>query len=195
MNTYRFKKPYYERLINMPMRNLGYYLAGFVDGEGCFSISLSYHKTARYGFFVNPIFQVYQHPHHREILEIFQWVFKTGKIRRKSPTNHGLVYCVDGNRNIIEKVIPFFEKFPLAVKSNEFLKFKKITEFLLEKKHHTKEGMIEIINIAYSMNMQGKQRARLKSDLIKIVESNNNLTLQKPSETTRQTSIDKLMKI
>lgn len=183
MNTYRFKKPYYEKLINMPIRNLGYYLAGFVDGEGCFSVSFSYHKTARHGFFVNPIFQVYQHPNHREILEVFQWMFKTGKIRRKSPTNNGLVYCVDGNRNIIEKVVPFFEKFSLAVKASDFLKFRRITNLILEKKHHTKEGMIEIINIAYTMNAQGKQRVRPKSDLINIVE--NNQILQKPSETTR----------
>ncbi|KXK29007.1 MAG: hypothetical protein UZ16_OP3001003332 [Candidatus Hinthialibacteria bacterium OLB16] len=43
--------------------------------------------------------------------------------------------------------------------------------------------MIEIINIAYTMNAQGKQRVRPKSDLINIVE--NNQILQKPSETTR----------
>jgi hypothetical protein len=171
MEVTPIKKPYYERLIGLPMRQLGPYLAGFVDGEGCFSVSISRHLTARYGFFINPIFQVYQHPNHREILEVFQWVLQTGKIRQKSPTNIGLVYCIDSNKTIVEKVIPFFEKFPLAVKSEDFLKFKRVTSLLLEKGHRTKPGMLQILEIAYSMNAQGKQRARLQSDLIKIIES------------------------
>jgi hypothetical protein len=163
------KHDYYQRLISMPSDKLGMYLAGFVDGEGCFSVSLSLSPSAKYGIFVNPIFQVYQHPNHREILEVFYWVFRTGRIRRKSPTNHGLVYCVDTNQNIKTRIIPFFEKYPLSVKHADFLKFKRILELLENQEHKTINGMKKIVDIAYAMNAQGKQRPRTKDEVLKII--------------------------
>ena len=182
------KHDYYQRLINMPGDKLGMYLAGFVDGEGCFSVSLSLSRSAKYGIFVNPIFQVYQHPNHREILEVFYWVFKTGRIRRKSPTNHGLVYCVDTNRNIKEKIIPFFEKYPLSVKHADFQRFKKILELLETNRHKTFDGMKQIVDIAYTMNAQGKQRPRTKDEVLNIISSSLIRIVKEPSETTRWTS-------
>ncbi len=38
--------------------NLRYYLAGFVDGEGSFSVTIHRHPT-RFGWVIDPIFQVY----------------------------------------------------------------------------------------------------------------------------------------
>ena len=39
---------------------LHYYLAGFVDGEGSFSVSIIKHPTQKFGWMINPCFQVYQ---------------------------------------------------------------------------------------------------------------------------------------
>jgi hypothetical protein len=183
VHTFLVKHDYYQRLISMPIEQLGPYLAGFVDGEGCFSVSLSRSKFAKYGFFVNPIFQVYQHPNHREILEVFQWVFRTGRIRRKSPTNHGLVYCVDTNRNIRERIIPFFEKYRLSVKHADFIRFEKVLGLLEQKVHKTLDGMKQIVDIAYAMNAQGKQRPRTKSEVLSLITG-----VPEPPETTRRTS-------
>ena len=47
------------------------WVAGFVDGEGCFSVSIRPHPTVRYGSrcVVGPVFQIYQHADELWLLE------------------------------------------------------------------------------------------------------------------------------
>jgi hypothetical protein len=47
------------------------WVVGFVDGEGCFSVSIHRNPFMRRtpGWQVLPVFQVYQHGDHREVLE------------------------------------------------------------------------------------------------------------------------------
>ena len=40
---------------------LFYYMAGFVEGDGCFSVSIKRHKQMKFGWVVDPMFSVYQH--------------------------------------------------------------------------------------------------------------------------------------
>lgn len=152
---------YKYRLKNLPPEYLGYYLAGFTDGEGCFSVSTTRHNS-RWGWIIHPVFQVYQHPNHREILEIFQWLFKAGRIRVKSPTNPGLVFHIDNLSILEQKVIPFFEQHTLAVKNQDFIKFKTVVRMLKNQVHFNRKGFKKIVCIAHSMNMQGKQRTNTK---------------------------------
>jgi len=57
------------------VENLNYYLAGFVDGEGCFTISIRKHPTkTRFGWTIDPFFQVYQHKDNSRILFLFKMV-------------------------------------------------------------------------------------------------------------------------
>ncbi len=135
-----------------------YYLAGFVDGEGSFSVAIIRHPDQKFGWMINPCFQVYQHKNYREILELYQYVFKTGKIYRKSGTHNVLNYSIDSRRNLLEKVIPFFDKYPLITKRDAYKKFRFIVKEMEEKKHLTKKGFDKLVTIAYSMNQQGKGR-------------------------------------
>ncbi len=41
--------------------NLKYYLAGFTDGEGSFSVTICKSKYAKLRWKIDPLFQVYQH--------------------------------------------------------------------------------------------------------------------------------------
>lgn len=141
---------------------LHYYLSGFVDGEGSFSVSIIKHPTQKIGWMINPCFQVYQHEKHREILEIFKYVFKTGSIYRKSGIHPVLNYSIDSRRNIIEKVIPFFDRYPLIVKGETYDKFRQIILAMEKQEHFTQEGFKKIVNLAYSMNQQGKGRKYTK---------------------------------
>lgn len=55
---------------------------------------------------------------------------------------------------IINKIIPFFYKYPiLGVKSLDFEDFKKIAFLMANKEHLTPEGMSRIIAIVSSMNL------------------------------------------
>mgnify|MGYP001582772126 CR=1 FL=1 len=145
---------------------LNYYLAGFADGEGSFSVSIIRTDMTVTGWAVNPGFHVYQHEQHREILELFQFVFKTGKIYRKSGTHPVLNYSVSTLQSITEKVIPFFDKYPLVVKEETYKKFRFIIAMMERKEHLTVQGFMKIVNIAYTMNQQGKGRKYSKEYIL-----------------------------
>ena len=56
--------------------------------------------------------------------------------------------------HIINKIIPFFNKYPiLGVKSLDFADFKKVAEKIKNKEHLTESGFIEIIKIVEKMNL------------------------------------------
>ena len=97
-----------------------YYLLGFADAEGCFSISLKKEKTARFGWALDPLFQVTQRKESRHILELFKKELRCGRIIQKSGQPDLYVYLVDNRRQLVESVIPFFEKFNLLGKTNDF---------------------------------------------------------------------------
>jgi len=55
--------------------------------------------------------------------------------------------------DIIDKIIPFFEKYPLqGAKLADYKDFKRVTELMLTKAHLTKEGLEEIRQIKAGMN-------------------------------------------
>jgi hypothetical protein len=137
---------------------LHYYLAGFVDGEGSFSVAVIEHPSQKFGWMINPCFQVYQHKDHREILELYRFVFKTGSIYRKSGTHNVLNYSIDSRRNLLEKVIPFFDRYPLVTKKETYKTFRAIVMGMEDGKHLNKSGFKKMVTRAYSMNQKGKGR-------------------------------------
>ncbi len=140
-------------------RYLRYYLAGFADGESSFSVSIKKLPTAKFGWVIDPEFQVYQHKENKIILEIFQRTLNCGKIHPKPGNPDILVYSVSNRKSLIEKVIPFFEKYKLlSNKWYDFLKFREIVKAMEKREHLTKEGFEKIVKIAFSMNKLGKQR-------------------------------------
>ncbi len=138
-----------------------WFLAGFIDGEGSVCVSIKRHKNGRFGYLLDPEFFIYQHTSRREILELAKNILGTGRIYPKPGNEDVLVFAIDSRKSLIERVIPFLEKYTtFSSKIEEYKKFKKIVVGLENKLHWTKEGMIELVKIAYSMNMQGKQRKR-----------------------------------
>lgn len=142
------------------------YIAGFVDGEGSFSVAIIKNPSKKGGWLINPCFQVYQHENHREILELCQEVFKTGRIYRKSGTHPVLNFSIDSMRNIKERVIPFFDKYPLITKYDAYQKFREIVLAIDKKEHLTSKGFERLVRIAYSMNQQGKGRKRTLQEIL-----------------------------
>ena len=161
---------------------LAYYLAGFVDGEGTFSVAIIRHPSQRLGWMINPVFQVYQHEKHRDILDLFQEYFGTGSIYRKSGTHPVLTFSIDARRSILERVIPFFERYPLVVKEKEFQRFRQIVEAMEQKKHWNIQGFKRIVSLAYEMNQQGKGRKYTKEYIFSTLPKE----WYESSETTRR---------
>ena len=150
-----------EELLNLfhgKRKYLNYFIAGLVDGEGSFSVAIIKHPTQKFGWMINPVFQVYQHQKYRNILELCKFVFQTGSIYRKSGVHPVLNFSVDSRRNIIEKIIPFFDKYPLITKYRDYRKFREIIMAMERKEHHSLEGFKRLVTLAHTMNDQGKQR-------------------------------------
>ena len=84
--------------------------------------------TARFGWALDPLFQITQHKNNRAILELFQAQLRCGRIIEKPSQPDLLLYLVDNRRQLVEKIIPFFEQNNLLAKNEDFLKFKEIIE-------------------------------------------------------------------
>lgn len=115
---------------------------------------------------INPCFQVYQHERHRYILEVFQEVFKTGSIYRKSGIHPVLNFSINSMRSILEKVLPFFDTYPPIVKAETYKTFRTIVTMMEKKEHFTKEGFTKVVNLAFTMNQQGKGRKVTKEYIL-----------------------------
>jgi LAGLIDADG endonuclease len=138
-----------------------YWVVGFVDGEGCFSVSIHAHPGVRsFGWQVNPVFQVSQHRDSRHALDALVDVFGCGRVRSKGATSSVMVYAVDRRRQLEERVIPFFERHPLVVKARDFALFADITRRLRSGEHFTRGGFEHIVRLAFAMNANGKQRSK-----------------------------------
>jgi hypothetical protein len=69
-------------------------------------------------------------------------------------------YEVNNLVPIVENVIPFFERFGFlsAKKKRDFAKFKQLVVLIKQGRHHSREGVIEVLEIRREMNDGGKRR-------------------------------------
>jgi hypothetical protein len=142
------------------------YVLGFVDAEGCFSVSLKKQKTTRFGWVLDPVFHVTQHENSREILELIKNNLKCGRIIEKHGQKETLQFLVDNRKQLFEKVIPFFDRNKLLVKGNDYLLFKRIVEGLERKEHSKPKPFAELAKLAFQMNMKGKQRRHKLNEVL-----------------------------
>jgi len=158
-----------------------WWVVGFVDGEGCFSVSIHANRLARptSGWHIQPTFQVSQHLDHISTLEALTSFFGCGSVRLKGPNNAVAVYTVYSTIQLKNRIIPFFEQHPLRVKRDDFTTFARIVRAIRNREHHRPEVFEEIVTLAYSMNRRGKQRARSITEI-----------LSGSSETVRQALTD-----
>ena len=145
------------------------WIVGFVDGEGCFSVSL--HKNERYatrsfGWQINPTFHLYQHEGHRDILEAVRQHFGVGRIASKGPGSSVLTYSVQRRSDVAQVIVPFFEQHQLLVKARDFEAFAEVVAGLSRGEHFTRVGFERLVRRAYPMNEHGKQRARRIEEIL-----------------------------
>ena len=155
-----------------------YYLTGFIDGEGCFCIALKHQKSAKVRWVLDPVFHVTQHSKDKEILYSLQRMFGCGIIIKKYGQPNTMQFIVQSRRELIEKIIPFFKKYPLLTKKKDFEIFAEVVEALNQHKHADKREFIKLLKKIFKMNGGGKQRRYKIQDVLQSLGS---------SETMRQT--------
>jgi hypothetical protein len=146
-----------ERLSSQEQRR--WWLAGFVEGEGSVCVSLKRHRTAAFGYLVQPEFFLYQHRNRRRLLEMATEEFGSGAIFPK-PGNESVLVLRIGNRLVLkESVVPFlrdYMRFSARVVDYEI--FATAVDLVNRGRHRTREGIIELVELAYTINGHGKNR-------------------------------------
>ena len=161
-------------------RNLKWFLAGFVEGEGSFNVSLRKKIDYKTGWQVVLSFNVSQKD--VKILELLHDTIGCGIIKvRKYDGLHSL--DVTNTQEIIQKVIPFFREYRLfsVEKRKNFAIFCKITQLMSKNKHKDEQGLRKILNLREKLNEgKGRKRKYQFSDVFPIAKS---------SETIRQAPV------
>jgi hypothetical protein len=137
------------------------YIAGFVDGEGCFSVSIQRNPSCRLGWQLLPEFHVSQNPERRLVLDLIQCRLGCGRIRdnHRGTRDASLVLVVRRRTDLVHRVIPFFEAQPLvSSKQQDFLAFARIVRRMEEGMHLTAKGFDKLRSEALSMNGGGRYR-------------------------------------
>jgi len=143
------------------------YIAGFIDGEGSFSVSINRHKTLRSGIEIKPEFEMELRADDREILERIVITMGCGKIYDCSYERYGwyphVKLKITSAREMEEKFFPFLDKYPLQAKKKKTYKlFKKIVLLMRKKKHLTENGLLKITEIRNEMRRNGKKHNFIK---------------------------------
>ena len=145
------------------------YIAGYVDGEGCFSVSVQRNPSCRVGFQLVPEFHVSQNGDRAQVLGLIRERFGCGSIRPNSKRDRALVFVVRNRGHLLERVIPFFERNPLlSSKQADFEKFAGIVRELALGNHRTDAGFRRLLDIALSMNGGGRFRKVRWNELVAL---------------------------
>jgi hypothetical protein len=151
------------------------WVTGFVDGEGCFSIGFvrqpsradrSGYKT---GYQVTHEFVVTQGERSLTCLHELREFFGVGQViinnRYDNHREHLHRYVVRRRADLLETIIPFFQRHPLrSSKQDDFEKFARCVELIAGGSHKTPDGLVEIVEIAQTMN-----RRKPRHELIRIL--------------------------
>jgi hypothetical protein len=162
--------------------HIGYYLAGFTDGEGSFNLSFRKRDDYQQPWKISLCFNVSQRD--KVILSLFKRYLQCGTLRQR---DDGIWYYeVNNFTAITENVIPFFNRFGFlsAKKKRDFAKFKQVARLIREGAHLTEEGVHEILRVRSEMNDGGAGRRKYTD-----AEILKHLANGKSSETIRQTLI------
>ena len=141
------------------------WVTGFVDGEGCFHISINKQEQMSTGWQVLPEFRIVQHSRDEALLNELQRFFQAGRV----VVNHG-------NRkerrirklDELKEVTTFFENHPLNTKKQrDFELFREVLRLMKDRKHLTEEGLEKIANLCWQMNRKVKPRYLESSETLR----------------------------
>jgi hypothetical protein len=133
------------------------YLSGYVDGEGCFTVSISPRRTLAVGWEVRPSLSVSQNGDRSEVLLLLQTYFGYGTIR-PDRSDKTLKWEVRSLSVLLVKIIPHFEMYPLlSGKQRDFELFADICHRMARGEHLERTGLQWIVRLAARMNPSGKR--------------------------------------
>ena len=132
------------------------WVTGFVDGEGCFHISINKHPRMTMKWQVLPEFRIVQHSRDEELLREIQRFFHAGKVVVNRDDRKELRIR---KLNELKMIVKFFERNRLRTrKSKDFKLFSEVLTSMERREHLTSVGLRKIANLCWRMNRKVKPR-------------------------------------
>ena len=137
---------------------LSAYISGYVDGEGCFTISISPRRKLRAGWEVRPSFSVSQNGDRAEVLHAVMAFCGCGSIR-PDRSDQTVKWETRRLEDLLGRVVPHFERFPLmSGKRLDFERFASVCRLMASGAHRDRAGLVDIVELARGMNPSGRRR-------------------------------------
>ena len=147
---------------------LSAYISGYVDGEGCFTVSISPRAKLAVGWEVRPSLSVSQNGDRAEVLQLIQAHFECGSIR-PDRSDKTLKWETRRLEDLLGRVIPHFEQYPLlSGKRFDFECFVSICRSMADGEHRTTSGLTKIVELVAGMNPSGKRRYETEAILASL---------------------------
>ena len=128
-----------------------WFVTGFIDGEGCFNISIRKDDKWKIGWHVQLSFKIGLHLKDLDFLKCIQSYLKVGGITKQGP--HSVQFVISSVKDLAV-IIEHFEKYPLITqKRADYELFKQAFHLFELKEHLTYEGLCKIVAIKASMNL------------------------------------------
>ncbi len=146
------------------------YISGYVDGEGCFTVSISPRPRLSVGWEVRPSISVSQNGDRREVLLDIQRYFGCGSLR-PDRSDRTLKWEVRSLPLLLERIVPHFELYPMrSGKQRDFELFADTCWRMARGEHRSAAGLAEIVRLASRMNPSGKRGYLPETILQSLVE-------------------------
>src|SRR6266540_3214331 len=134
------------------------YISGYVDGEGCFTVSISPRAKLAAGWEVRPSLSVSQNGDRAEVLQLIHDYFGCGSIR-PDRSDKTVKWETRRLEDILGVVIPHFERYPLlSGKRSDFEHFAKVCRSMAAGEHRSSAGLMRIVELVAGMNPSGRRR-------------------------------------
>ena len=128
-----------------------WFITGFSDAEGCFSIKIQPNVKLKTKWRVRPVFSITLHLKDLSLLEVIQKALGVGQISKSG--EKAVIYAVDSIKEM-PVIINHFDIYPLITqKISDYLIFKQCFEIIKQGEHLTERGLLEIIGLKSSLNL------------------------------------------
>jgi LAGLIDADG endonuclease len=146
---------------------LSAYISGYVDGEGCFTISIAPRAKLVAGWEVRPSLSS-QNGDRAEVLQLIQAHFGCGSIR-PDRSDKTLKWETRRLEDVLDRVIPHFERYPLlSGKRLDFERFATVCQLMAAGEHRRKAGLIKVVELVAGMNPSGNRRDKAEAILASL---------------------------
>ena len=148
------------------------WIVGFVDGEGCFSVTIVRNHTCRLGWQAQHEFAVAQAASSRGALDLVQRHFGCGRVqeqqRHDDQREPSCRFSVKRRADLVGTVVPVVEEHPLiTAKRANSERFRAVFQMMERGEHLTEIGLRRIPSITESMNRRQRSRFLESSEAIR----------------------------